>query len=786
MRRLSSLVLFTALGSFTIAGACGDDDASTGATHEHGEPGTATDESNPPTTTPTPSGREVVRFDLARHAARGELHHGDALLIDFGEPGAAKYTLGGWRTRTGDDRRFGDVTTTLIPGVIGELIVPARSTGAHELVLRARAFGDGRVTLYVGEDAVAYPQLPRDGSFATVRATIPAGKLVVGENVVQLRVATRGRADGVEAGLALDWMRLTPVGDVAPSEAASAQNAPSAQNEAQNAPSAQNEAQNEASAAQNEPSAPTEAAPPRVHVGDALVLPAGHSLGFPFEVPEGAFLVGEADAAIEVRAIDEDGTTTNLGRHDGALRIDLSRVAGKLVRLELHAPGNVRLTRPRVVTFEPERAERELRRAKNVLVYLVDTVRADKLRPWNPQTRVQTPGLDRWTRSAAVFERGYTQENWTKPSVATLLSGLLPWQHTATSGEAVLPRSVEMLSENLKDAGFHTGAFVCNGYVSDKFGFQQGWSTWRNYIREGRRTAASFVAADVLEWLDGRPTDKPFFLYVHTIDPHVPYIPPEEVLALYDSEPYHGPVDFTQDRELLEKIKIGRIRLDERDKRRLEALYDGEITYHDTHFAAMLDGLERRGLADDTVVAFVADHGEEFFDHDSVGHGHSLFEELLHVPFVMRVPGIDEPVRVTEPAGLVDVMPTVLDALGREIPEGLAGRSLLPLLRGIPSDAPRPNVAGFMEGWRAITVGRYKLIQRTHRRWMLYDLVADPHEHHDLAAERPLAVRYLRGLLGLALRGATAGRHRGETTEIDPETDAQLRALGYVGTQRPH
>ena len=744
MRRLSLLVLFTALASIAFAGACGDDDEPTSTTSTTAAPEATTTEPEPP------SGREVVRFDLARHAARGDLHHRDALLIDFGEPGAAKYTLGGWRTRTGDDRRFGDVTTTLIPGVIGELIVPARSTGAHELVLRARAFGDGRVTLYVGEAAVAYPRLPPDGSFATVRVTIPEGKLVVGENVVQLRVATRGRADGVEAGLALDWLRLSPA------------------------------------TSETQP----DAAPPRVHVGDALVLSAAHTIGFPFEVPEGAFLLGEANAPITVRAIEEGGAVTELanadsGRHEGALRIDLARVAGKLVRLELEASADVRITRPRVVTFEAAFVERELRRAKNVLVYLVDTVRADKLSPWNPQTRVQTPGLDRWVRNAAVFERGYTQENWTKPSVATLLSGLLPWQHTATSGEAVLPRSVEMLSENLKDAGFHTGAFVCNGYVSDKFGFQQGWSTWRNYIREGRRTAAAFVAADVLEWLDGRPNDKPFFLYVHTIDPHVPYIPPEEVLALYDSEPYHGPVDFTRDRELLEKIKIGRIRLQDRDKQRLEALYDGEITYHDTHFASMLDGLERRGLADDTVVAFVADHGEEFFDHDSVGHGHSLFEELLHVPFVMRVPGIDEPVRITEPAGLVDVMPTVLDALGREIPDGLAGRSLLPLLRGVPSDAPRPNVAGFMEGWRAITVGRYKLIQRTHRRWMLYDLVADPHEHHDLAADRPIAVRYLRGLLGLALRGATTGRHRGETTEIDPETDAQLRALGYVGTQRP-
>ncbi len=726
MRRLSWLVLFTALGSFALAGACGDDDVPTSANAEEradeGENAPSTAASEAPSE-PRHAGHEIVRFDLTKHLARAELRRGEALLIDFGEPGSAKYTLGGWRTRTGDDRRFGDTTTTLIPGVIGELVVPAQSTGAHELVLRARAFGDGRVTLYVGEDAVAYPQLPRDGSFATVRATIPEGKLVAGENVVQLRVSSRGRSDGVEAGLALDWLRLAPTGEPQPDEA-----------------------------------------PPRPHAGETLTLPSGHALGYTFEVFEGAFLLGEASGPVSVRAIEEGGAMTELGRHEGALDVDLGDLANKLVRLEVHAEADVRITRPRVVTFEPERAARPLRRAKNVLVYLVDTVRADKLRPWNPQTRVQTPGLDRWTRSAAVFERGYTQENWTKPSVATLLSGLLPWQHTATSGEAVLPRSVEMLSENLKDAGFHTGAFVCNGYVSDKFGFQQGWSTWRNYIREGRRTAASFVAADVLEWLDGRPTDQPFFLYVHTIDPHVPYIPPEEVLAMYDAEPYHGPVDFTRDRELLEKIKIGRIRLQDRDKLRLEALYDGEITYHDTHFAAMLDGLERRGLADETVVAFVADHGEEFFDHDSVGHGHSLFEELLHVPFVMRVPGIDEPVRVTEPAGLVDVMPTVLDALGREIPESLAGRSLLPLLRGIPSDAPRPNVAGFMEGWRAVTVGRYKLIQRTHRRWMLFDLVSDPEEHQDLAAERPLTVRYLRGLLGLALRGGTAGRHQRETT----------------------
>jgi arylsulfatase A-like enzyme len=137
----------------------------------------------------------------------------------------------------------------------------------------------------------------------------------------------------------------------------------------------------------------------------------------------------------------------------------------------------------------------------------------------------------------------------------------------------------------------------------------------------------------------------------------------------------------------------------------------------------------------------------------------------------------------------------VLEALGQALPDGLAGESFLPLLRGVTPDAPRTSVSGFMDGWRTVVCGRYKLLHRTLERQMIYDLQADPHEQTDLAADRPIAVRYLRGLLGLALGavetaapttgGGTAPRarpqvHVQETTTIDPETEAQLRALGYV------
>lgn len=693
-----------------------------------------------------PAGAFETRYDLLVHTERARVFDGSSPLIDLGADSGAMYTLGGWRTRTGDVHRFGETRALLIPGVTGEVLLPSDTNEAQTLRVRMRAFGDGRATLYVNGETVKHARLPRDGSFAVVEAPLPAELLRVGENTLQVRVSEVGRDEGARAGIALEWMRLDPP-DTLVDEAV--------------------------------------AFPRPARRGAQVALAAGLSMAWAFDAWPASKLSVESEGRVRVTWQTRQETRELGVSEGGSARFALPEGFGEL---RVHAEEALTLSRLRVETPSGDVApEREAPAAPtNVIVFLVDTVRADKLRPFNPESRVETPGLDAWARRTAVFQQGHTQENWTKPSVATLLTGLLPWQHTATSGEAVLPNSATMLSERLRDEGFQTGAFICNGYVSDKFGFEQGWGSFRNYIREGRRTQARFVAADVLEWLDGREEDKPFFLYVHTIDPHVPYMPPPSTLALYDPDPYEGPIDFGRDRELLEKIKSGSLRTTARDRVRLEALYDGEITYHDVHFNSILEGLERRGLDDNTMVVFTADHGEEFFDHESCGHGHSLYEELLHVPMMIRVPGrTDARVDVAEPVGLVDVVPTVLEALGHEVPADLPGRSLLSLIEGRSADAPTPVVSGFMEGWRSVVVGRYKLIQRTHRRIMIYDLEADPDEQEDIAEDRPLLVRYLRAMLGLRLAGRTRPRHQAERTEIDPETDEQLRALGYVGTQRP-
>jgi choline-sulfatase len=719
----------------------------------------------PPAPPPAPEAPPRVHYALAAHLARAELRSGATLVADFGVPGGAKYTLGGWLTSTGDDRVVADASAMIVPGTTAKLALPAASTDAQVIAVRARAGRRERLRVFLNTREIGRGELGGDGAWTTVRVSVAAGVLKRGENTLLLRAES--------PGLAVDWVKLGP-------------------------------------AAESDDAAPPS---PELLVAlegteQALVLPDGLRAGFALEVPQGARLrtrvKGANGARLEVVAQRDGADELVLGRaaatpEGAAIDADLAPLAGQIVRIELRASGGeTRAVGPAVITLDGT-LPAAMRPVKNAIVYLIDTLRADKLQAVNARSRVQTPGLARFVEQAAVMAGAHTQENWTKPSVTTLLSSLFPWQHQAITTEAVVPAAVELMPETFSARGFHTGAFIANGYVSDRFGFRQGWSSYRNYVREGRRNVAQYVAADVLEWLDQRPQDKPFFLYVHTIDPHVPYKPPRQFLEMYDARPYAGVVDFTNDNELLEKIKAGRIPLDARDKAHLEALYDGEISYHDVHFNAIVDGLARRGLADDTMVIIVADHGEEFWDHGSVGHGHSVYEELLHIPMIVRLPGITQrPLRVEDAVGLVDVMPTVLEALGQPLPEGLAGQSFLPLLRGETHDAPRATVSGFMEGWRTVVSGRYKLIHRTLERQMLYDLASDPREQTDLAADRPIAVRYLRGLLGLSLGavettpapsspGRVAARprarpqvHTQETTTIDPQTEEQLRALGYI------
>ncbi len=705
----------------------------------------------------SPVSARSVLYDLAAHRDHAELRHGNELVIDLGAPGDAKYTLGGWGTRMRKGVTVGDTTAAFVRGSYGDVLLPVDFDGAASLAFRARAPRNGDITIYLDEQVLTRVKTAAE-KFEITQLDVPADKLGKREHMLRLRGSGMGKIGANSTAVAIDWVSIAPAGTVATPP------------------------------------------PALVATAESLSIPGGFTLGFAIAGRPGARLEakvnGAAGGKLLVRAVFDDLRTLELGKVPvgGTLDVDLAPLGGRVARIDLSAEGDLSIATPRI-TLPAVVQVAMAKPVRNVLVYLVDTLRVDHLRPFNPSTRVKTPGLDALVATgAALFTSAHTQENWTKPSVATLLSSLFPWEHNAVTTEAVVPASVQLLPELLGGRGFYTGAFIANGYVSEKFGFNQGWDTYRNYIREGRYSRAEFLASDVLEWLDKRPQKRPFFLYVHAIDPHVPYKPTAEFLSVYDPLPYQGVVDFSDDSTLLEKIKIGGIRLNARDKVHLEALYDSEISYHDVHFRSIMAALEKRGLSEDTMVVLVADHGEEFWDHGSVGHGHSVYEELLHIPMLVRVPGVTrEPVRIHSAVGLVDVMPTVLEAVGEAIPAELSGHSLLPEIRGALPSAPRATVSGFMDGWRTAVLGNLKLIQRTERRVTLYDLTSDPHEQTDLAAKRPISVRYLRGELGLALATTQPSEdapapgkraHREQTTNIDAATEAQLKALGYVGTSR--
>lgn len=757
MSQLTTMVLIAPL-ALLLASGCGHASREPSSETPRMQPSASVEPTPVTEQPPPPDGAPPrVRFDLASRFDRAELREGSAVFVDLGTPGGAKHTWGGWYSNVGPDLEVDGASAAITTSSRAKLALSTEA-GESTLSIRVRAFRNGTARLYVDGRQVASESLA-EGEWRVLSAEVELSR---GEHEILLRYDRAGRIEGARAYLAVDWMRAGPGGEPAA----------------------------ERPSAGEQDGLPT------------LTIPDGFSVGYPLEVPADARLrgVAEGEGTLEVWAARDGAEPLRLGvvrgeRGPRQVDVDLSPVAGDVARIDLRAQGALRLRHPAIVTLDGVPAP-SVRRPRNVLIYLIDTLRADRLRAYDPRTRVETPGISRFAERSTVMASARSQENWTKPSVATLLSGLMPWEHTAFSDGSRVPDSVRLLPQMLKDRGFTTAAFVANGYVSDRFGFQRGWDAWRNYIREGRNTRGENVAADVLRWLDERPAEQPFFLYVHAIDPHVPYRPPATYLRMYDDEPYRGPVDFSRSATLLERIKTGRLRLNERDRRRLEALYDGEVSYQDAHLSSILDGLARRGLEDDTLVVITADHGEEFWDHGSVGHGHNLYDELVHVPLIIRVPGLTPaPRRVDGAVGLVDVPPTILEALGEPIPDDMSGRSLWGALMQGNEEAPTASVAGFMEHWRSVASGRFKIIARPGNRIALYDLANDPGEQQDVSAERPITLAFLRGLLSLRLaetrgdatptpRARPRPRHQASEATIDPELEAQLEALGYVGSQR--
>ncbi len=733
---------------------------------------------------------KLVDFIDMRHMA-DLFHFGE--FVDFGTAARFKYTLGGWMSGWENDTSMNGKTYTWATKSPSRFYFSVLESKPLSFVIRAQKGGASTFSVYINDNPLDRVSLKGNG-FEEHVIQAPAEAVLPGENYLKFVYQTGDKVvAGKPASFAVDYLRIVPEGEDHP--AGHAFDAPHMEGLGQPYKIGKEEL-------------------------SSLMLPVPATMSYYLEVPRSAGLCFSAaaavtgtakktpDASLMVRVTPVDGSAPSelLSKSYSSAswhheKLDLSAMAGKLVKLDFMTSGSMdgrlALGDPalRIVPPKIQRAGK----AKNIIVVLIDTLRADKLTAYK-KTWVKTPTFDKFVKESTLFEQCQAPSNWTKPSCATVLTGLYPDTHKARGHSSRVASSIKLASEVLKPLGFATGAFIANGYLASEFGFNRGWNEYVNFIRENKKTEAENVYKVTLDFI-AKHKDQPFFTYVQTIDPHVPYDPPESDLKLYDSSPYEGPVRNRNTGNLLEEFKRQKVELNSRDRKRLEALYDGEVTYHDRYFGHFLDGLKKLGVLDNSILIVCADHGEEFFDHESVGHGHTLYQELLHVPLVMRAPGVvPAGRRLTVEAGLADVLPTALSAVGADIPKNLEGRDLLPACNGA---VPHPMDASFSSffseaddrnlSW-CVRKGDFKLRMKGPVNTFLYNLGDDARERNDVDTKYPLALRALRISLGqfigapgkrewrapeLALH-LVSSKAQSETAEVPDDLKSQLRALGYM------
>jgi arylsulfatase A-like enzyme/tetratricopeptide (TPR) repeat protein len=410
----------------------------------------------------------------------------------------------------------------------------------------------------------------------------------------------------------------------------------------------------------------------------------------------------------------------------------------------------------------------ETAKPANVILITLDTTRADRMGFLGSRLGL-TPNLDEFARQGAIFSKAYAHVPLTTPSHATILTGTYPqFNHLGDLGTA-LAKDLPYLPDVLHSRGYTTAAVVGSQVLDPRSatapGFERGFDNYdagfhsrrageERYTSEERR--ATTVVNHALAWLKKQP-HSPFFLWVHLYDPHDPYEPPEPFKSKYQTAPY-----------------------------------DGEIAYVDSAIGKLFSGLKTLGLYDSPVIAIVADHGEALGEHGEESHGFFLYDETIHVPLMIRLPmARGAGLQVDKPVGLVDIAPTLLQAIGAEVPNSMQGKSLLPLMTGKKGDSAADVEAdhgayaetdypirafgwSWLRSWRA---GKYLYVDAPHRE--LYDESTDPKAVHNLADTHATVADTLQAQLE-EFRSRTRRQGGVKAANLTPQLAEKLQALGYL------
>ncbi len=426
----------------------------------------------------------------------------------------------------------------------------------------------------------------------------------------------------------------------------------------------------------------------------------------------------------------------------------------------------------------------------NIILITIDTLRADRLSCYGYH-RNTTPRIDGLAEDSTIFRRATATSSWTSPSMASIFTSKYPRSHGIRSGhvdskagrilqQEFLSRKLPVLPELFQQNGYTTFGVSTNAHMTTETGFDRGFDYFESYWFEKAETVNNTVNL----WRRQIDEADRYFLWVHYFDPHDPYLAQEPWIREYNpvETAYLGWAGSRMKR--LRRYQ-DRITGNEQAIKALNDLYDSEINYTDEFVGKLLDNLP---VDQNTAIVIVADHGEGFLDHGILGHGETVFEELIHVPLIIKLPKNRNSVKsIDQRVSINDIFPTLCAAAGITPPGGLQGENLVPLMTGeaaeseraVLSEVHRPSRKIFEKAvlahrWKTVFSGsEYDTVR-------LFDLQADPHEKEDVSAANADQVVEMTGILDQFVQDNPIFVAPVQTNEMSDEQRQELEALGYL------
>jgi arylsulfatase A-like enzyme len=450
--------------------------------------------------------------------------------------------------------------------------------------------------------------------------------------------------------------------------------------------------------------------------------------------------------------------------------------------------------------FNPLLYERQ-EKTTNVILISIDTLRADHLGCYGYE-RDTSPQIDQLAEDSVTFLNTYASSPWTLPSHVSLLTSLHNAHHQVYYEDDSMDPSLVTLADKMRKDHFCCAAFTGGGFVSSDYGFSKGFDAYGNDERTTfRQDAAEHLFRLVSGWLD-QQKGKNFFLFLHTYQPHNPYACPYPYKTMF-----LGKGARWRQIDLISHLggNPGIFKtLPAEELWNIVGLYDGEIRYTDEKLIGpLIQKLKDMGMYDQTMIIFTSDHGEEFYEHHGWGHGHSLYDESLKVPLIIKFPQSQfKGQRIDDIVSLVDIFPTVLEETGIDFSAlEIDGQSLLPLIKGkekgdrtFLADIASNVLASHIPQRITLNRGREKLILNKHFRpedlsffispppdlgpVELYNLALDPGEKQNIADNNPqVANQFIQRIDAIY---EAAMKRETKKLEMDEELKKRLKALGYI------